>query len=49
MSGGAAATAREIGRVRVRKVLQRTGIIGESTAPLSTDPAEVVQLPATPW
>ncbi|MGO9042007.1 MAG: lysophospholipid acyltransferase [Mycobacterium sp.] len=49
MNGGAVSTAREIGRVGVRKMLQRTGIIGESTAPLSTDPAEVVQLLATPW
>ncbi|MGP0076984.1 lysophospholipid acyltransferase [Mycobacterium sp.] len=49
MNGGAVSTAREIGRVGVRKMLQRTGIIGESTAPLSTDAAEVVQLLATPW
>ncbi|BBX61164.1 putative acyltransferase plsB1 [Mycobacterium saskatchewanense] len=49
MSGGAAATAREMGRVGVRKVLQRTGIIGESVAPLSTDPPEVVELLTTPW
>ena len=44
MSGGPAATAREIGRMGVRKLLQRTGIVDESTAPLSTDPAEVAQL-----
>lgn len=49
MRGGAAATAREIGRVGARKMLQRGGILGESTAPLSTDPAEVVQLLAAPW
>ncbi|MGB8391686.1 lysophospholipid acyltransferase [Mycobacterium sp.] len=49
MNGEAAATARQIGRASVRKVLQRSGIIGESTAPLSTDPAEVVQLLDTPW
>ncbi|HKI42495.1 MAG TPA: lysophospholipid acyltransferase, partial [Mycobacterium sp.] len=49
MNGGAVSTAREIGRVGVRKMLQRTGIIGESTAPLSTDAVEVVQLLATPW
>ncbi len=49
MSGGAAATARELGRSGVRKLLQRTGIVGESTSPLPTDPAEVVQLLATPW
>jgi len=49
MSGGPAATAREIGRTGVRKLLQRTGIVDESTAPLPTDPAEVVQLLAAPW
>ncbi len=49
MSGGPAATARELGRSCVRKVLQRTGITDESTGPLSTDPAEVVQLLAAPW
>ena len=49
MSGGPAATAREIGRVGVRNLLQRSGIIDESVAPLSTDPAEVVQLLAAPW
>ncbi len=42
-------TARDIGRLRVRKVLQRTGIVDESAAPLSTDPAEVVQLLAASW
>lgn len=42
-------TAREAGRVAVRKLLQRTGIIDESITPLSTDPAEVVQLLGTPW
>ena len=41
--------AREIGRVRVRQLLQRTGIVDESTVPLPTDPAEVVQLLASPW
>jgi len=41
--------AREIGRVRVRNLLQRTGIVDESTVPLPTDPAEVVQLLAAPW
>ena len=30
-------------------MLQRTGIIDESMTPLSTDPAEVVQLLAAPW
>jgi glycerol-3-phosphate O-acyltransferase len=49
MTGGRAATARELGRVGVRKLLQRTGIVEESVAPLSTDPAEVVQLLGAPW
>jgi glycerol-3-phosphate O-acyltransferase len=43
------ATARELGRVGARKMLQRTGILDESVTPLSTDPAEVVQLLAAPW
>jgi len=30
-------------------LLQRTGIVDESTVPLPTDPAEVVQLLAAPW
>jgi glycerol-3-phosphate O-acyltransferase len=42
-------TVREIGRVGVRKILQRTGIIDESVTPLSTDPAEVVQLLGARW
>jgi glycerol-3-phosphate O-acyltransferase len=46
---GPAATSRELGRVGVRKVLQRTGIVDESVTPLSTDPAEVVQLLGAPW
>jgi glycerol-3-phosphate O-acyltransferase len=33
----------------VRKLLQRTGIVEESVTPLSTDPAEVVQLLGAPW
>lgn len=49
MSGGPAGTAREIGRVGVRKLLQRTGLVTESTSPLSTDPAEVVELLGAPW
>jgi glycerol-3-phosphate O-acyltransferase len=49
MTGGAAATARELGRSGVRKLLQRTGFVGESTSPLPTDPAEVAQLLAAPW
>ncbi|OBH58665.1 lysophospholipid acyltransferase [Mycobacterium sp. E2479] len=49
MSAGPAGTAREIGRVGMRKLLQRTGIVEESTSPLSTDPAEVVELLGAPW
>ncbi|OMC21134.1 lysophospholipid acyltransferase [Mycobacterium sp. SP-6446] len=49
MSGGRMATARELGRVGARKLLQRTGILEESATPLSTDAAEVVQLLAAPW
>lgn len=49
MSGGPAASARELGRAGVRKVLQRTGMIDESPTRLSTDPAEVGQLLAAPW
>jgi glycerol-3-phosphate O-acyltransferase len=49
VSGGLAVTAREIGRVGVRKVLQRTGIVDESATPLSTDPVEVAQLLGAPW
>ncbi|OBH86688.1 lysophospholipid acyltransferase [Mycobacterium scrofulaceum] len=49
MSGGPGATAREFGRAGMRKLLQRTGIVEESTTPLATDPAEVVQLLAAPW
>ncbi len=49
MSGGPGATAREFGRVGVRKLLQRTGIVEESTTALTTDPEEVVQLLAAPW
>jgi glycerol-3-phosphate O-acyltransferase len=49
MSGGPAASARELGRASVRKLLQRTGMIEESATRLSTDPQEVVQLLAAPW
>ncbi|OJZ74791.1 glycerol-3-phosphate acyltransferase [Mycobacterium paraffinicum] len=49
MSGGPGASAREFGRVGMRKLLQRTGIVEESATPLTTDPAEVVQLLAAPW
>jgi len=49
VTGGPASTARELGRVGVRKMLQRSGIIDESVTSLSTDPAEVVQLLSAPW
>lgn len=49
MSGGPAETARKIGRLGVRKLLQRTGIVEESTSPLSTDPAQVGELLSAPW
>ncbi|WP_156765038.1 lysophospholipid acyltransferase [Mycobacterium sp. 1081908.1] len=42
-------SAREIGRTGVRKLLQRTGIVDESTTALPTDPDEVVELLAAPW
>jgi glycerol-3-phosphate O-acyltransferase len=49
MSGGPLASTPELGRTGARKLLQRTGMIDESTTRLSTDPAEVVQLLAAPW
>lgn len=49
MIGGPAAMAREFGRVGLRKLLQRSGLVAESTSPLSTDPAEVGDLLAAPW
>ena len=49
MSGGPAGTAREVGQAGVRKLLQRTGLVTESTSPLPTDPAEVVELLRAPW
>ncbi|RAU92687.1 lysophospholipid acyltransferase [Mycobacterium colombiense] len=49
MIGGPAGAAREMGRVGIRKLLQRTGIVEESTSPLSTDPAEVADLLGAPW
>ncbi|MCA2245087.1 MULTISPECIES: lysophospholipid acyltransferase [Mycobacterium] len=49
MIGGPAGSARELGRVGMRKLLQRTGFIEESTTPLATDPAEVAQLLGAPW
>ncbi|CAM4072466.1 Glycerol-3-phosphate acyltransferase [Mycobacterium basiliense] len=42
-------SAREVGRIGVRKLLQRTGFIDESTTPLSTDSTEVVQLLGARW
>ncbi|OBJ24753.1 glycerol-3-phosphate acyltransferase [Mycobacterium colombiense] len=49
MIGGPAGMAREFGRVGLRKLLQRSGLVAESTSPLSTDPVEVVDLLAAPW
>lgn len=49
MIGGPAGSAREIGRLGVRKLLQRSGLVNESTSPLSTDPAEVAQVLRAPW
>jgi glycerol-3-phosphate O-acyltransferase len=49
VSGGPTVTAREAGRAGLRKLLQRTGIVDESTAPLPTDPPEVIELLAAPW
>lgn len=42
-------TAREVGRVGMRKLLQRSGIVEESTTPLSTDQPEVAQLLDAQW
>ncbi|HTX93841.1 MAG TPA: lysophospholipid acyltransferase [Mycobacterium sp.] len=49
MSGGPASAAREIGRAGIRKLLQRTGVVDESTTPLPTDPVEVAELLTAPW
>jgi glycerol-3-phosphate O-acyltransferase len=49
MSGGRMGTARELGRVGMRKILQRTGLVEESATALPTDPPEVAQLLAAPW
>ncbi|GLE51446.1 lysophospholipid acyltransferase [Mycobacterium montefiorense] len=49
VTGGRLATARELGGVGVRKMLQRGGIIEESVTPLSTDPPAVAQLLGAPW
>ncbi|MDM3976513.1 lysophospholipid acyltransferase [Mycobacterium marseillense] len=49
MIGGPAGSARELGRVGARKLLQRTGLIEESMTPLATDPVEVAQLLRAPW
>ncbi|QUR67358.1 lysophospholipid acyltransferase [Mycobacterium spongiae] len=42
-------TAREVGRIGARKVLQRTGIVAESTTPLTIDPPEVARLMEASW
>ncbi|CCK59626.1 lysophospholipid acyltransferase [Mycobacterium canetti] len=42
-------TAREVGRIGLRKLLQRTGIVAESMTPLATDPVEVTQLLDVRW
>lgn len=49
MIGETAGAAREIGRVGLRKLLQRSGLVAESMSPLSTDPVEVADLLAAPW
>ncbi|MDT5139076.1 MAG: glycerol-3-phosphate O-acyltransferase [Mycobacterium sp.] len=47
--GGTTVSAREVGRSGVRKLLQRTGIVDESTKPLATDPEAVTQLLDAQW
>lgn len=42
-------TAREVGRIGLRKLLQRIGIVAESITPLATDPVEVTQLLDARW
>ncbi|MFV0494126.1 lysophospholipid acyltransferase [Mycobacterium sp.] len=42
-------TARKTGRAEVRKLLQRTGLVEESTSPLVTDPEAVTQLLNARW
>ncbi|WP_205877857.1 lysophospholipid acyltransferase [Mycobacterium camsae] len=42
-------TAREVGRSGVRKLLQRTGLVDESTTALGTDPEAVTQLLDADW
>lgn len=42
-------TAREVGRSGVRKLLQRTGFVDESTTALLTDPEAVTQLLRARW
>ena len=49
MSGARVTVARELGRIGIRKALQRTGIVEESVTPLATDPSEVVQLLGASW
>jgi glycerol-3-phosphate O-acyltransferase len=46
---GTTVNAREVGRSGVRKLLQRTGIVDESTVPLATDPEAVTQLLDAQW
>lgn len=41
--------ANKLDRIGMRKVLQRSGIVDESTTPLATDPAEVTQLLGAQW
>jgi glycerol-3-phosphate O-acyltransferase len=49
VTGGRAATVREIGRTQIRKMLGDNGIVDEAAKPSSGDPAEVAQLLAAPW
>ncbi|SOX53637.1 glycerol-3-phosphate acyltransferase [Mycobacterium ahvazicum] len=49
VTGGRLATAREFGRVGVRKMLQRPGIIEESVTPVPGDPVAVAQLLGASW
>lgn len=49
MTDGRLATARDLGRGGLRKVLQRSGVIEESGSPLPTDPPAVARLLGAPW
>ncbi|MBY0442483.1 MAG: lysophospholipid acyltransferase [Mycobacteriaceae bacterium] len=42
-------TANKFDRILMRKALQRSGIVEESTVPLASDPAEVAQLLGARW